>query len=183
MPEHRRVYVFVRADGVHHASDAQRRRLPAPCPVRVGVSCNPDSFGAGTGAGTVHGAVRGRAYDVRSLHGLGIGHSFFAVPHSSIPLILWRFCHVHTCPVSLIRAGPFCVCEKYFQKIFRRVLQIQQFGVSLHQLIATTKAHDMSKEIICTNLKDTCSSKEGDKCKMTCAQCVFQFTPKQKTAT
>lgn len=118
MLECRRVYVFVRDDGVRHASDTQRRRLPAPCPVRVGVPCDADSFGAGTGTGLVHGAVRGRAYDARSLHCLGIGHSLFAVSHSSIPLILWRFCHVHTCPVSLIRAGPFCACEKYFQKNF-----------------------------------------------------------------
>ena len=32
-------------------------------------------------------------------------------------------------------------------------------------------------KIICTNIKNTCSSKEGDKCKMTCATCVFQFIP------
>jgi hypothetical protein len=57
----------------------------------VGVSCDADSFGLGTGAGLVHGTVRWRAYDARSLHGLGIWHSFFAVSHSSIPLILWRY--------------------------------------------------------------------------------------------
>ena len=105
MREHCRVYVFVWHDGVRDASDAQRRRLPAPCPVRVGVSCDADPFGLGTGAGLVHGAVRWRAYDARSFHGLGIGHSLFAVSHSGVPLILWHFCTVHTCPVSFIRAG------------------------------------------------------------------------------
>lgn len=124
MLECRRVYVFVRVDGVRHASDTQRRRLPAPCPVRVGVSCNADSFWAGTGAGLVHGAVRRRAYDAGSLHRLGIGHSLFAVSHSGIPLILWHFCHVHTCPVSLIRGRSF-LCENIFKKTLPRVLQLQ----------------------------------------------------------
>ena len=45
------------------------------------------------------------------------------------------------------------------------------------------KIKDMKNAIVkqtgtvyCTNIKNTCSSKEGGRCKMTCASCVFQFS-------